>query len=46
MYGSFLLCAAEEEQLLDSVIDCGHGNWSDIGNRNQSGSFSVDIGII
>jgi hypothetical protein len=27
--------AAEEEQLLDSVMDCGHGNWSDIGNTNQ-----------
>jgi hypothetical protein len=29
------LCAVEEEQLLDSVMDCGHGNWSDIGNTNQ-----------
>jgi hypothetical protein len=32
MCGSLPFCAAEEEQLLDSVIDCGHGNWSDIGN--------------
>jgi hypothetical protein len=43
MCEAFLLCAAEEEQLLDSVMDCGHGNWSDIGNRNQSGSFAADI---
>jgi hypothetical protein len=29
------MCAAEEEQLLDSVMDCGHGNWSDIGNNTN-----------
>ncbi len=37
------LCAAEEEQLLDSVMDCGHGNWSDIGNTNQGHFLPVRI---
>jgi hypothetical protein len=36
MCEAFPLCAAEEEQLLDSVMDCGHGNWSDIGSTNQA----------
>jgi hypothetical protein len=33
---AFFLCAAEEEPLLDSVTNCGHGNWSDIGSTNQA----------
>jgi hypothetical protein len=37
------MCAAEEEQLLDSVMDCGHGNWSDIGNTNQGHYLRMQI---